>query len=335
MREFKRGHVMRVSRSFVISSIQPAFSGLRAALIGLAMSAFSASLVLAADITPLMSAKALRDAPASTERVIVDIRSGDTREKGRKLFTDGHIPGAVHADYAFASWRLPRDNTSVYLPEPAQFEALAGNLGISNDTHVVIVHEGDDPTSFGSAARVYWTFKAMGHGPVSILDGGFRAWKAEANAPLETGVKVPSPGIYEAKPVAALRASLDDVLAAKAQNTLLVDGRPESFFSGAEKHKAVQAAGHIPGARNLPHARAIGADFKVKDKAALEASYSTAMGNEPIISYCNTGHWAATNWFILSEVLGKKNVKLYDGSMLEYAAEKRGPVSTAPRGNGS
>lgn len=306
-----------------------------ASLTSLALAAFCASATLAqAQLRGLIDANALRGKLGQSSVVIVDIRSGDTKESGSKLFAEGHVPGAVHGDYAFASWRLPREKTSVYLPEPAQFEVLASSLGISNDNDVVIVHDGNDASSFGAAARVYWTFKMMGHASIAILDGGYRGWTADKANPVESGAKAPAPAFYEAKLNPALRASLDDVLAAQKANITLIDSRPESYFTGLEKHKAVPAFGHIPGAVNVPHSKAISADFKVKDKASLAKDFSVA-ANGPAIVYCNTGHWGATDWFVLSEVLGKSDVKLYDGSMLDYASEKRGPISNPRAGSGS
>ena len=267
--------------------------------------------------------------------VILDIRSGETKEKGVALFAAGHIPGSVHADYAHASWRLPRDNTSVYLPEPAQFEALAGDLGVAPESDIVIVHEGSDATSFGSAARVYWSFKAMGHASIAILDGGYRGWTADKARAVATGASNPVAAIYEAKPVPELRASLDDVIAAEKTGAALIDSRPESYFSGLEKHKAVKSFGHIPGSVNIPHSRAFDASFKLKDRAALAKEFAATAKADTAIAYCNTGHWGATDWFVMSEVLGQKGVKLYDGSMLEYSVEKPGAVSNPRARSGS
>lgn len=266
--------------------------------------------------------------------VVVDIRSGETRDKGRAVFQAGHIPGSVHADYSHASWRLPRENTSLYLPEPAQFEALAGDLGIAPESDVVIVHEGTDSSSFGAAARVYWSFKAMGHASIAILDGGYRGWTDDKARPVAIGDATPVPTIYEARPDERLRARLGDVLKARETGTLLVDSRPESFFSGKERHKAIPVAGHIPGAVNISHTRAFTADNRLKDKVSLAREFSAAANASGAIAYCNTGHWAATDWFVMSEVLGLPDVKLYDGSMLEYSLEKKGPVEKAA-GSGS
>jgi thiosulfate/3-mercaptopyruvate sulfurtransferase len=229
------------------------------------------SLALVADAAGATSARPLRGVIDTVELrarlgepglVIVDIRSGETREKGRATYLAGHIPGAVHADYAHASWRLPREKISVYLPEPAQFEALSGELGITDESDVVIVHEGTDATSFGAAARVYWTFKAMGHASIAILDGGFRGWTLDAGNPVAQGGVTPIVAIYEAKPRPELRANLGEVLAAsRSGTTTLVDSRPPSFLNGLEKHRAVASFGHVPGAVNIPHSSAIGSDF--------------------------------------------------------------------------
>lgn len=311
----------------------------RPALRALALSgimAMGASGALAGEaLRGVISAEALASRLGEKQLVVVDIRSGDTKDQGRALFAAGHIPGAVHADYAFASWRLPREKTSVYLPEPAQFEALAGDIGVSPESDVVIVHDGNDATSFGAAARVYWSFKAMGHASIAVLDGGYRGWTADKARRIENGAANPAASIYEANPVSALRASLEEVLAAEKSGAVLVDSRPETFFTGLEKHKAVASFGHIPGSVNIPHSRALDASNKLKPKAELEKIYAQTSHAPATIAYCNTGHWGATDWFVMSEILGQKNAKLYDGSMLEYTLEKKGAVANPRAGSGT
>lgn len=305
----------------------------RFVLMIVALTAMMAAANAQTGLRGLITAEALQAKLSADSLIVVDIRSGETRAAGATLFAAGHIPGAVHADYAYASWRLPRGNISAYLPEPAQFEALASELGISNEHDVVIVHEGEDASSFGAAARVYWTFKAMGHASVAILDGGYRAWREDATRPIAKGATGVTPTIYEAKPNPDLRAHLAEVQAAAAgKGAILIDSRPESFFSGREKLKAIEDAGHIAHARNIPHHEAIGADFRVKDLASLRASFASAKGG-PVITYCNTGHWAATDWFVLSELLDQPSVKLYDGSMLEFSGEKAGPILRSRSGS--
>ena len=109
----------------------------------------------------------------------------------------------------------------------------------------------------------------------------------------------------------------------------LLDARPASFFAGKEKAPAVKAYGHIRGALNLDSATFYDDKAnRLKPKAEL-AAIAASLPDGPVISYCNTGHWAATNWFVLSELLGRKDVRLYYGSMVEWTADARRPVESA------
>ncbi len=143
----------------------------------------------------------------------------------------------------------------------------------------------------------------------------------------------PNAAIYEAKPEPGLRASW--MMCCRPATAARFWSIPAgNLLFGKEKHKAIPVAGHIPGAVNIPHSRAFTEDFRLRDKAALARDFSSAAGPAGTIAYCNTGHWAATDWFVLSEVLNQPGVKLYDGSMLEYSLEKKGPVER-PAGSGS
>jgi 3-mercaptopyruvate sulfurtransferase SseA len=84
----------------------------------------------------------------------------------------GHIPGAVHSDYALDGWRVQKDGAGGLLPELDSLATLLGRLGVDPSRHVVIVSAGMAPSDFSAAARVYWTLKIAGHRTLSILDGG-------------------------------------------------------------------------------------------------------------------------------------------------------------------
>jgi thiosulfate/3-mercaptopyruvate sulfurtransferase len=191
---------------------------------------------------------------------------------------------------------------------------------------VVIVPAGVSATDFGSAARVYWTLKAAGHPAVSILDGGFAAWQA-ASLPVESGKNTPSPKIFSAKPDNSLLAEIEAV--ERNVNATLLDARPGSFFEGRQKAPASKAYGHIPGAISLDSAEFYDpATNKLRSKNEL-AAIASKLPEGPIVSYCNTGHWAATNWFVLSVMLERPDVRLYDGSMVEWTAEPHRPVASS------
>ena len=150
---------------------------------------------LAGAAEPLVSQQWLKHHRADPDLVVLDIRSA-IDGGGAEAYVQGHIPGAVHSDYDKGGWRVTRNGVPFMLPDAARLEALVGDLGIDEDSHVVVVPAGVHVLDFGSAARVYWTLKAAGHPRVSILDGGFAAWKADPANPIETGVNRPSPKIF-------------------------------------------------------------------------------------------------------------------------------------------
>jgi len=202
----------------------------------------------------------------------------------------GHVPGAVQADYETAGWRVRQpDGAAGALPPVERIAATAGALGVGDNTHAIVF--GDD---FAAAARIYWTIKVLGHGDVSVLNGGETAWTA-AGGPEETAIAAPHP--------------------APAQ------------WNGTAKTPVVKAFGHLPGAVWIDQTEALTADgATLKPKAALEALFAK-VGDGPVIAYCNTGHLSATDWFVLSEVLHHPNTRMYDGSLSQWTADASRPMA--------
>ena len=278
--------------------------------------------------TPLVSVDWLKANLSDPAVVVLDIRSA-IDGGGAEAYAAGHIPGAVHSDYDKAGWRVTRNGVPFMVPTMAELEKLIGETGIDEDNHVVIVPAGVHASDFGSAARVYWTLKLVGHPSVSILDGGVAAWKAAGN-PLEAGVNKPPAKIFTATLDTRSLAEVAEVekLVQNGGATLL-DGRPERFFAGKEKTQATKAYGHIPHAVNIDSATFYDpASNKLRSRAELE-KIAASLPAGPVVSYCNTGHWASTNWFVLSEVLGRSDVRLYSGSMVEWTNDERRPIESA------
>lgn len=283
----------------------------------------------AAAAEPLVSADWLEGRLGAEDLRIVDIRGGDD---AAALFAQGHVPGAVHADYGTAGWRIEIDGVPGMTPEAASLESLIGGLGIGNDSHVVIVYSGADASDFGAAARVYWTFNYLGHDEVSILDGGWRGWTEDADRPVATGAADVTPATFTAavRPeflieTAEVEASLDD------PSVLRLDARPKSQYTGETKAGPARAPGRLPDALGLEQAVFFSPDGRLKEQDEIKAlvpAEVTDGGIETVVSYCNTGHWAATNWFVLSELLGQDNVRLYDASMTGWSADPARPLET-------
>jgi thiosulfate/3-mercaptopyruvate sulfurtransferase len=222
------------------------------------------------------------------------------------------------------------------IPERADFEKLARSWGVQAGRPIVIVSAGMEPIDFNEAARLYWQFKVYGEDNVAVLSGGTAGWIAEGREVVTAAVK-PAEGNWAATAdrSAELTATADDVEKAIAAKTQLVDARDPATFLGLTKPSSVSAFGHLQGAKNVPTtlmstqggeaARLMGADTY---RDIFKMSGVDPQGQT--IAYCNTGHQASGTWFVLHEVLGNKQVKLYDGSMHEWTMAKR-PLESVAR----
>jgi thiosulfate/3-mercaptopyruvate sulfurtransferase len=246
-------------------------------------------------------------------------------------FQRAHIPGAVHTDFDKSGWREERADK---VPDqlPASLDKLAahiGGLGIDNNSHVVLVPPGRGYADMGWATRIYWTFKLLGHDQLSILNGGMAAWTKDKSNPLEAGPARPVARTFTIHLRPDVRATVEEVKAARARGVLLVDSRPEDQFAGINRNPKASMNGTLEGARNLPTVWTTeNAGGLFRPKAQLEQLYKVA--NVPAdgdqINFCNTGHLASIGWFVSSELMGNKKARLYDGSMVEWTLTKAGPV---------
>lgn len=283
---------------------------------------------------PLVDVAWLKANLGNSGIVILDVRSGAGRTKADYLV--GHIPGAVFTDYAKDGWReKTKDGVEGQLPPVDKLEALIGRLGIGNDTHVVLVPEGRSAVDVGSATRLYWTFKVLGHDKLSLLDGGFTAWVRDLDKdkkpvnPLETTDVKPAPATFKANVRKEMLVGTADVQSAMERKVAIVDNRPQDFHVGLTKSPAAKRAGTIPGAQSMPESWLTannGGHFRTKEQLAkLYAAQSVPTSGEQI-SFCNTGHWASLGWFASSEILGNKAAKLYSGSMADWTNDPKRPV---------
>ena len=267
---------------------------------------------LAASVSPLLKPTDLSPLLSAANVRVLDIRSD-------KDYASGHIPGAINTPYG--KYRGPKDNPGQLVPEAALTEVLR-SAGIDQDTHVIVVHAGTDTTDFGAAARVYWALKVGGLKHLSILDGGTKAWKATGGA-LDTALPQITPSNFSYSYDQDQIVTRDELAEAVRSSTapLLVDARPARFFSGETRVDAAARYGTLPGAQVLDNAQ-----FFIKDGATLKPAAElkalvaqSGAANAPAVSFCNTGHWAATNWFVMSEIAGNSAVKLYPASIVDWS----------------
>ncbi len=256
---------------------------------------------------------------------ILDIRSA-VDGGGADAYEAAHVPGAVHTDYVKDGWRAAKGMATGLLPGREHLAELFARCGVTPASHVVIVGAGTSAGDFSAAARVYWTLKIAGHRELSLLEGGMAAWQ-QAGLPVESGRNAPPPtSPYPVSFVAELRAELASVEhVVKHHDAILLDTRSTSYFEGREKSPQAKRAGRLPEAVHLDHALSFDpASKRLKPVPELEQLF--ALPDLPVVSYCNTGHQAATSWFILSEVLHRPGVSLYDGSMPEWTEDEARPV---------
>lgn len=261
----------------------------------------------------------------STDWVAAHLNDPDVRiiesNEDPLLYPSGHIPGAVEVDWTKdLNDQIVRD----YIGK-ADFEALASRIGITPDTTVVFY--GDKNNWWATYA--FWVFQLYGHTNARVMDGGRQKWTEEKR---DVTREIPS---YPATTYIAgqdrddtrIRAMRDAVLSHVQNKGQLVDVRSPAEYTGEKLHmegypqEGALRGGHIPGARNVPWARAANPDGTFKSADDLRAIYVDEQGLKPgqeTIAYCRIGERSSHTWFVLSYLLGFENVRNYDGSWTEW-----------------
>jgi thiosulfate/3-mercaptopyruvate sulfurtransferase len=242
----------------------------------------------------------------------------------RAEFAAAHIPGAAFFDIdaiADHATGLPH-----MLPGPEAFAAAVGALGVGSGDRVVVY----DVRGVVSAARVWWTFRALGHDAVAVLDGGLRKWRAEGR-PVESGAATPPARVFTAhqRPelVRDLEAMRANVTSRAAQ---VLDARSAGRFAGTEPEpRPGLRGGHIPGSLNLPNETLYQPDGTLKSVADLRTTFD-ACGvdlDKPVVTSCGSGVTASVLALALY-LLGRRGVAVYDGSWSEWGGRADTQVET-------
>lgn len=245
------------------------------------------------------------------------------------LYSTGHLPGAVHID-----WRADlQDQTVRDYISPEAFAEVCSRNGISKETTVIFY---GDKSNWWSCYAL-WVFRLFGHDQVKIMDGGRDKWIAEGRpitreVPKYAATKYPVPSRREDEKI---RAFFDETLVQSQKGLPLIDVRSPGEFKGEITHmpeypqEGVLRGGHIPRAYSVPWKRAVNEDATFKSAAELKAIYEGEAGlkpNEDVIAYCRIGERSSHTWFVLTYLLGYKNVRNYDGSWTEWGNRVRAPI---------
>jgi thiosulfate/3-mercaptopyruvate sulfurtransferase len=244
-----------------------------------------------------------------------------------ELYEESHAPGAIGFN-----WETQlQDQERRDILEKADFEALLGSHGITEDSTVVLY--GDNSNWF--AAYTYWQFKYYGHDQVYLLDGGRDYW-VEHDYPLTDEVPEFAAVDYEASgPRESIRAYREDVENAIERGLPLVDVRSPEEFSGEVLappglQETAQRGGHIPGARNISWAAVTNDDgtFKTREEIAELYADEGIEGDQTTVAYCRIGERSSVAWFALHELLGHDDAINYDGSWTEWGNLVGAPIET-------
>ena len=245
-----------------------------------------------------------------------------TGRSGAEEFQGAHIPGAVFLDIDALS---DRANPAPHmLPPAAEFGEAMARLGIGRDDRIIVY----DNSPLRTAARGWFMLRHSGARNVAILDGGFQKWVAEGRS-TESGDVQASAAVFEAEPMTHI-ASKAEILAGLDAPLLDARGRPR--FEGAEADpRPGVAAGHIPGARNLPFAELYNPDGTFRSPATIRKLFELAGidPERPFVASCGSGV-TANSLIFAAHLLGNDSARLYDGSWSEWGADPATPKELGP-----
>jgi thiosulfate/3-mercaptopyruvate sulfurtransferase len=205
-------------------------------------------------------------------------------------------------------------------------------VGLNNGSTIVIVSKGNNNLDMTMATRLYWQLKYFGEDNMAILNGGMGQWLLDGHQVASGSPKVKKGNWQASAERKDILATSDEVAAAvKNHSAQLMDTRPLSLYLGTwRKSSYVYGDGHIPGAKSFPNELLTQPSTPAKFNATSQLkSMVEQMGlkaDEKTITYCNSGHLATGSWFVMSELLGNKQTKVYDGSMHQWTLEKRPTV---------
>lgn len=270
-------------------------------------------------ISPLVTTKWLAENIARPGLVVVDIRNSDE-------YKAGHIPGAVNAP--FSSWAVSRGGLLLELPEDDELFDTIGATGIESDSRVVVVNKTDTPFTLADAARVACTLIYGGVKNVAVLNGGYNKWLKEKR-PVSDETPKPKKVAYKGKVNEAMFVNKAYV-EKKLGKSVIVDARSPDEFFGITQDLFTEKPGHIPTATCLPAPwlwTDKGTYRPIKEIRAMVAGVVGKDKAREIIVYCGVGGFSGAWCFVMREILGYTNARVYDGSAQEWTADPKAPMA--------
>lgn len=251
--------------------------------------------------------------------VIIDTRKAEDYNKG-------HIERAVN--YPKEKFFQGKLGTVLELPStPAQMQEMLQNAGVTDESAIVFYSGGKDSVDFADAASGLWNSWIYGIQNVALLNGGYAKWTYEKRS---TTTKLPtitkSDIELETYDKSAV-ASINDIFEAiYDEDKQIADVRVDKFYRGEDSNKELARHGRIPTAKLTPmilFVKDSGKYFELLDKNETKQTlHNSGYGVEldkPLNLYCNSGHKTRGLWFVAKFLAGMKDVKVYDGGIIEYS----------------
>jgi thiosulfate/3-mercaptopyruvate sulfurtransferase len=237
---------------------------------------------------------------------------------GRETYEEGHIPGAVYAD-VHKELSDPNGKYHFTLPSHADFAEKISELGVGDNTYVVVYDQGVGPSVW--ASRVWWHLRYEGFDRVVVLEGGFKKWADEGRPVTKVPGSYPK-AIFSGQHRPELLATKEDVKKAiEDDSTIIVDSLSPADYNGETNNYG--RSGHIPSSINL----FIASHLDPKTNLLLMnevlktnlSPHGVLDPDKKVITYCGGGIAATWNALVLAK-LGKE-AAVYDGSLTEWAAD--------------
>jgi thiosulfate/3-mercaptopyruvate sulfurtransferase len=247
---------------------------------------------------------------------------GYNAESGRANYDTGHIPGAAFLDLG-AELSDQNSKLRFTLPPLDELAKAFAAKGIGHGTFVVLYSHAT-PTW---ATRIWWMLRAVGFDDAAILDGGLDKWKAE-NRPLSTDTSHYPPATLSLRGRPEIFVDKNDIKAAVGKSdTLTLNALSHDQHKGAGG-VVYGRPGRITGSSCVPAASLFGADKTLKPIAELRQAFEGvgAAPDKRVLVYCGGGIAASLDAFVLTAILGHKNVAIYDNSMQEWSNDPSLPM---------
>ncbi len=250
--------------------------------------------------------------------LLVDLRP-------REEYDAGHIPGAVHLPAKETFQADDARGVPGMLPESAHIAQALGSIGATPETTLVLY---DDEKSRWSA-RAIWALSVYKHADARLMDGAWKLWKVEGRPTTDSvSTREPFEYAFRGSPDTSIVATWSDVVASiDDPETVVCDARSAAEYEG----QSVRAArsGHVPGSVLVEWSQAVGETGAFLPADELRALYDAAgvTTDRVTLALCQSGVRAAHTWFVLHDLLGYEDVRVYDGSWVEYGNREDSPVA--------